>query len=216
MYFHYHIFSNKHTLIISFSTIQNFLQVSGLNTSEPSKSLQSMQRRKRTDSSTSWNLGSTDSSTAISTTSTSDGSSSNRNTVYVFKNEMHSSSPQTSALTMSSDSNSSVSSASADEEYARQNSSCSDFCSCNQVGSRSISHSIGCRRSLFFTQDVGIDISSRSAQAQTWQHFCFHGHDSLDLEEEKEDSRSLPGDRDTATWTKQDSLALLGQGRVRI
>ena len=74
-----------------------------------------------------------------------------------------------------------------------------------------ISHSVGCRRSLFFTQDVGIDISSRSAQ--TWQHFCFH--DSLDLDDEK-DSSSLPGDRDTGTWTKQDSLALLGQGRVRI
>lgn len=173
-------------------------------------------RRKRADSS-SWNLGSTDSlSTAISATSTSDGS--NNDAVYVFKNEMLSSSPQTSALTMSSDCDSSVSSssssssASADEEYARQNSSCSDFCSCNQADSRSISHSVGCRRSLFFTQDVGIDISSRSAQ--TWQHFCFH--DSLDLEEEKEDSRSLPGDRDNATWTKQDSLALLGQGRVRI
>jgi len=183
-----------------------------LNTSEPSKSLQSIAtRRKRTDSSTSWNLGSTDSSTAISTTSTSDDS--NNDAVYVFKNEMHSSSPQTSAITMSSDSDSSVSSssASADEEYARQNSSCSDFCSCNQVGSRSISHSVGCRRSLFFTQDVGIDISGRSAQ--TWQHFCFH--DSLNLEDEK-DSSSLPGECDTTTWTKGDSLALLGQGRVRI
>ena len=194
--------------------IQNFLHVSGLNTSEPSKSLQSIaMRRKRTDSLRSWNLDSTDSSTAISTTSTSDGS--NNGAVYVFKNEMQSSSPQTSAITMSSDSeDSSVSSssASADEEYARQNSSCSDFCSCNQVGSRSISHSVGCRRSLFFTQDVGIDISSRSAQ--TWQHFCFH--DSLDLDEEEDDSSSLPGDCDTATWTKQDSLALLGQGRVRI
>ena len=170
-------------------------------------------RRKRTDSLRSWNLDSTDSSTAISTTSTSDGS--NNGAVYVFKNEMQSSSPQTSAITMSSDSeDSSVSSSSssADEEYARQNSSCSDFCSCNQVGSRSISHSVGCRRSLFFTQDVGIDISSRSAQ--TWQHFCLHN--SLDLED-KEDSISLPGDRDDiATWTKQDSLALLGQGRVRI
>ena len=168
-----------------------------------------MRRRKSADSSTSWNLDSTDSST-VSTTSTSDGI--NDNAVYVFKNEMPSSSPQTSALTMSSDSSVSSSSASADEEYARQNSSCSDFCSCNQVvGSRSISHSVGCRRSLFFTQDVGIDISSRSAQ--TWQYFCFH--DSLDRDD-KEDSSSLPGDHDTATWTKQDSLALLGQGRVRI
>ena len=168
-------------------------------------------RRKSTGSSTSWNLDSTDSSTAISTTSTSDGS--NNDAVYVFKNEMLSSSPQTSAITMSSSDDSSVSSssASADEEYARQNSSCSDFCSCNQVGSRSISHSVGCRRSLFFTQDVGIDISSRSAP--NWQYCCLH--DSLDLDG-KDDSSSLPGDCNTTTWSKKDSLALLGQGRVRI
>ena len=168
-------------------------------------------RRKRTDSLRSWNLDSTDSSTAISTTSTSDCSKSDA--VYVFKNEMHSSSPQANAIAMSSSDDSSVSSssASADDEYARQNSSCSDFCLCNQVGSRSISHSVDCRRSLFFTQDVGIDISSRSAP--TWQHFCFHN--SVDLEE-KEDSSSLPGDCNTTTWSKKDSLALLGQGRVRI
>jgi len=185
--------------------------VSGLNTSGPSKSLQSVtMRRKRADSS-SWNLGSTDSlSTAISTTSTSDGS--NNDAVYVFKNEMPSSSPQTSALTMSSDSDSSsVSSSSASADSDSDSSSSSDdhisistvsfvrqnsICSCTQVGiARSISHSADCRRSLFFS------------------NFCLHN--SVDLEE-KEDSSSLPGDRDATTWTKGDSLALLGQGRVRI
>lgn len=176
--------------------------MSGLNTSRPSQSLRSIaMRRKRTDSSTStsWNLGSTNSSTAISTTSTSDGS--NSEAVYVFKHEMiHTSSPQTSALTMSSDSDSDSDRSSSSDDYisistisfVRQNS----ICSCTQVGSaRSISHSADCQRSLFFS------------------NFCLHN--SVDLEE-KEDSSSLPGDCNTTTWSKQDSLALLGQGRVRI
>jgi len=153
-------------------------------------------RRKRTNSSTSWNLDSTDSSTAISTTSTSDGS--NHDAVYVFKNEMHSSSPQANAIAMSMSSDSDSSSSSDDHisistvSFVRQNS----ICSCTQVGSaRSISHSADCQRSLFFS------------------NFCLHN--SVDLEE-NEDSSSLPGDCNTTTWSKKDSLALLGQGRVRI
>ena len=146
---------------------------------------------------TSWSLGSTDSSTAVGTTSTSDGS--NNDAVYVFKNEMLSSSPQTSDLTMSSDCDDSDSSSSSDDHisistvsFVRQNS----ICSCTQVGSaRSISHSADCQRSLFFS------------------NFCLHN--SVDLEE-NEDSSSLPGDCNTTTWSKKDSLALLGQGRVRI
>jgi len=156
-------------------------------------------RRKRTDSLTSWSLGSTDSSTAVGTTSTSDGS--NNDAVYVFKNEMLSSSPQTSDLTMSSDCDDSDSSSSSDDHisistvsFVRQNS----ICSCTQVGSaRSISHSADCQRSLFFS------------------NFCLHNSVDVDLEE-KEDSSSLPGDCNTTTWSKKDSLALLGQGRVRI
>ena len=171
--------------------------MSGLNTSGPSKSLQSIaMRRKSTDSSTSWNLDSTDSSTAISTTSTSDCSKSDA--VYVFKNEMHSSSPQANAIAMSMSSDSESSSSSDNHisistvSFVRQNS----ICSCTQVGSaRSISHSADCRRSLFFS------------------NFCLHN--SVDLEE-KEDSSSLPGGCNATTWSKKDSLALLGQGRVRI
>jgi len=148
---------------------------------------------------TSWSLGSTDSSTAVGTTSTSDGS--NNDAVYVFKNEMLSSSPQTSDLTMSSDCDDSDSSSSSDDHisistvsFVRQNS----ICSCTQVGSaRSISHSADCQRSLFFS------------------NFCLHNSVDVDLEE-KEDSSSLPGDCNTTTWSKKDSLALLGQGRVRI